>query len=258
MALTTKAKFYYGPRIDTDLNVLDFSEGGPELNASVASKLYSPTQLASNLQDSINDLGSLTYSVVFDRVTKKITISATAPFDILIASGTHAGSNIYERLGFTGGVDLTGASSYTGDEVCGSEFVPQFYLLDYIPLENWVDSVDSATATTGSGKVEFITYGQQRRTQFSIELVTNQAFIGNEFWEPNPTGLEDLASFLAAATQKGQVEFMRDRVDPSEFEVIILESTESSQSGTGFKIIEQIDYGVGYFKSGLLRWREVN
>lgn len=259
MALLTKCKFYYGPEIELNLNYIDFSEGGgPELFFSIPVKMYSPLELANTIAEGLNATGSLTYSVTLNRSTRFLTISASGPFELLISSGSHSGSNIWQKMGFIGGVDLTGFASYSSTAAVGYSYSPQFYLLDYIPLDHWQEAVDSSINITGSGRVEVVRYGVKKFTQFSIELITNNKFLGDSMYESDIEAVENITQFLEAATRKSVVEFMPDRSDEAVYQLLILEKTEQSQNGIGFKITEMLDYGAGYYKSGLLTWREVD
>lgn len=257
MALLTKAKFYFGIEITQDNNIIDIDEGSGEVSVTIPVGIYSPKQISDKLSSLLTAALTQTYTVSFNRTTRKITISAPSSFDILIASGTHTATTLYTVLGFTGGADLTGFTSYLAPSVSGYEYIPQFYLLDYVPLEHNVKSVQASINETGSGNIEVIRYGQKRFTEFSIELITNNKFLGDSIWTSSPTGVEDTLRFLNYATQKGRVEFMPDGSDPANYSTLLLESTESDQNGIGFKLMEMMEYGAGYFKTGKLVWREV-
>jgi hypothetical protein len=258
MALQTKARFYYGPEVLQNNSSIDFNEGASDLIASVPVRIYSPSELAKYVTDAMNLAGTQEYSVFFDRITRKITISAAANFDLLVGSGAHAGSSLWDNLGFTGVTDLTGSNTYTGASVVGSTYEPQFYLLDYVPLDDWEEAVESSINKTGSGKVEVIKYGTERFTQFSIELITNKPFKDDGLWTPDLQGIENARSFMRGATSKSIIELMPDRSDPNTYELLILEKTEQNQNGVGFKLLEMSDLGDGYKKTGLLIFRETS
>lgn len=257
MALETKCKFYYGVEITTDNNIIDFSEGLGELNITIPIGIYSPQEIALKIAGLLTDAGSLTYSCSFNRTTRKLTISAGSNFSILIATGSHAGSSIYSTLGYTGGVNLTGSSSYLAPSTVGYEFVPQFYLLDYVPFEHNVKSIQASINETGSGLVEVVRYGTKRFMECSIELITNKDFISSDFWTSSPTGLDDALNFMSYAIQKSKLEFMPNKDLVSSYYTVVLESTESDQTGIGFKLVEQLDVGSGYYKTGKLIFREI-
>lgn len=257
MALLTKSKFYFGIEITQDNNTLDFDEGSGEISIIIPVGIYSPKQISDKIASLLTAAGTQTYLCVFNRSTRKLSISSVANFDILILSGTNASTTLYTVLGFTGGVDLTGSSSYIAPSVTGYEYVPQFYILDYVPLEHNVKSVQASINETGSGAIEIIRYGTKRFMECSIELITNNKFLGDSIWSYSSTGIEDTLRFLGYATQKSRVEFMPDGSDVASYSSLILESTESDSNGIGFKLLEQLEYGVGYYKTGKMVWREV-
>lgn len=257
MALLTKCKFYFGIEITQDNNALDFDEGSGEVSITIPVGIYSPKQISDKIASLLTASGTQTYSCSFNRTTRKLTISSISNFDILISTGTHTATTLYTVLGYTGGVDLTGANSYTAPDTTGYEYVPQFYLLDYIPLEHNVKSVQASINETGSGSVEVIRFGTKRFMECSIELITNNKFLGDAIWTTNPQGVEDTLQFMNYATQKSRVEFMPDQTDPATYSTLLLESTEADAQGIGFKLYEQLEYGAGYFRTGKLVFREV-
>lgn len=258
MALLTKCKFYYGVQIDQDNNILDFDEGSGEISITIPIGIYSPKEISNKIAALMTAAGTQTYSCVFNRTTRKLTIGAVGFFSILIGSGSHTGSTVYANLGYTGGVDLTGFNSYASDSAVGYEFRPQFYLLDYTPLEHNIKSVQASINETGSGNIEVIRYGTKRFMECSIEFITNQKFISDPIWTSNKTGVEDALQFLTFATQKSKIEFMPNENDVANYFTLILESTASDQQGVGFKLEEMLDYGAGYYKTGRLVFREVS
>jgi len=257
MALLTKSKFYFGIEITQDNNSLDFDEGSGEISIVIPVGIYSPKQISDKIASLLTAAGTQTYTCVFNRTTRKLTISSVATFDILILTGTHTATTLYTVLGYTGGVDLTGFTSYVAPSTTGYEYVPQFYLLDYVPLEHNVKSVQASINETGSGAIEVIRFGTKRFMECSIELITNNKFLGDSIWSYNPQGVEDTLLFLNYATQKSYVEFMPDKSDVANYSTLLLESTESDQQGIGFKLLEQLEYGAGYFKTGKLVFREI-
>jgi hypothetical protein len=257
MALLTRSKFYFGVQIDSDNNILDIDEGSGSFSVTLAVKAHSPSEIATALASALNSSGSLTYTVTLNRTTRILRITASGTFSIRRATGPNSASNIYSRLGFAGSGDLTGLMQYDGNSGVGYEFYPQFYLLDYVPLEHNIRSVKASINETGSGAVEVIRFGTKRYLEFSIEFITNQKFISTDIWTSNPSGIEDALNFMDYAIQKSTIEFMPDALDVARYSKVLLESTESDQSGTGFKLIEMLDYGTGMYRTGRLVFREV-
>ena len=258
MALLTKSKFYFGVSVDSDNNILDIDEGTGSFPVTLAVKAYAPSEIATALSSALNQAGTLTYTVTLNRTTRLLKITASGTFSIRRATGPNSASNIYSILGFPGGTDLTGLSQYEGTVGVGFEFEPQFYLLDYVPLDHNVKSVKASVNETGSGAVEVIRFGTKRYMECSIDFISDRKFIGDEIWSSNPNGIADALQFMGYAIQKSTLEFMPNRLDVANYTKLILESTESDSQGTGFKLLEMLDYGEGLYKTGRLVFREVS
>jgi|688.fasta_scaffold31783_10 hypothetical protein len=258
MALLTKSKFYFGVSVDPENNVLDIDEGTGSFPVTLAVKAYAPSEIATALSSALNQAGTLNYSVTLNRTTRLLRITASGAFSIRRATGPNSASNIYSVLGFPGGTDLTGLSQYEGTAGVGFEFEPQFYLLDYVPLEHNVKSVKASINETGSGAVEVIRFGTKRYMECSIDFISDQKFIGDEIWESNVNGVSDALNFMGFAIEKATMEFMPNRLDVANYTKLVLESTESDSQGVGFRLIEMLDYGAGIYRTGRLVFREIS
>ena len=258
MALLTRSKFYFGVQIDSDNNVLDIDEGTGVVSVALAVKAFSPSELAVALSSALNSSGSLTYTVTLNRTTRLLRITASGTFSILRSSGPNSASNIYSRLGFAGSGDLTGFSQYDGTTAIGFSYEPQFYLLDYVPLEHNVKSVKASINETGSGAVEVIRFGTKRYMECSMDFITDRKFIGDDIWTSNTSGIADALRFMGFAIDKSTIEFMPNGLDVANYSKLVLESTESDSQGTGFKLLEMMDYGEGLYRTGRLVFREVS
>jgi hypothetical protein len=258
MALLTKSKFYFGVSVDTENNVLDIDEGTGSFPVTLAVKAYAPSEIATALSSALNQAGTLNYSVTLNRTTRLLRITASGAFSIRRATGPNSASNIYSVLGFPGGTDLTGLSQYEGTAGVGFEFEPQFYLLDYVPLEHNIKSVKASINETGSGAVEVIRFGTKRYMECSIDFISDQKFIGDEIWESNVNGVSDALNFMGFAIEKATMEFMPNRLDVANYTKLVLESTESDSQGVGFRLIEMLDYGAGIYRTGRLVFREIS
>jgi hypothetical protein len=256
--IETRSSFFYIDPVDSTNFYLDFDEGGGELTAEVSVGSFTHDELPDAVEAALNGAGSLTYSVSFNRQTRKFTISADGPFSLLIGTGTHVGADIFPLLGFTGS-DVGPANSHVANLQAGTEYRPQFYLQD------WVDQLDNQKAIspsvnkTASGEVEVVKFGTEKFFEFSIMLATNidQGNVG--FIETDASGVENLRAFMQFATQKNNFEFMPDRDNKADFFKVLLESTETSKDGTGYKLMELYDKGLpNYYESGklVLRLRE--
>lgn len=253
MALNTYSKFYYGWTVTEASKHIDFNEGGAELTAELIVGSYSSSTLADEIKRAMEDAGALTYTVTFNRSTRKFTISAGSNFALLTTSGSHIGTLAFDLIGYTG-ADHTGASSYVADAVSGGTYSPQFKLQSYISSEHLRRAVDVSVNKTTSGRVEVVSFGLEKFMECEIKFITDIAQSGPIL--NNDTGVADYLAFIRFAVTKGQVEFMVDSNDVDTYEVFILESTEDSSDGTGYRLIEEYDRGLaGYYKSGKLKFR---
>lgn len=254
MAIMTYSKFWYGLEIDTNNIYFDFDEGAGENTAILTSGLYSPEQLALELETQLNNVAlTLEFSVTVNRFTRKLVISADGAFDILANTGTHAASGAYSVLGleFT---DKTGASSYTSDNAIGTVYSPQFNLLDYQDPEANQYAVDGIINETGTGRLEVVRYGVKKIMTCTIEFITNNHLASDSYIRTNHRGYEDALLFMQYLVRKGAIEFEIDSEDPDTFIGLILEKTIVDQNGLGFKINEIPDK-LGFYTTGLLTFR---
>lgn len=258
MALKTRSKFYYGIEIASPNLFLDFDEGSGEIVTELVAKSYAPTEATSYLGSAMSSStgATLTYSWSFNRTNRKLTVSSTSPFDLLIASGTHSANAAWDSLGFTGGVDLTGASSYTAPDAVGVEYLPQFYLLDYVAPDQRQEAIEATINETGSGIVEIVKFGNRTFVEFSIEYINNYCTDGLII-EIDPSAYESSVDFLKSITNKEIIEFMPDRDDASVFYKLQLDKTEESAQGIGYKLKEMADLD-GYYRTGKLVFRVVS
>ena len=91
----------------------------------------------------------------------------------------------------------------------------------------------------------------------SIDFISDRKFIGDDIWDSNTNGIADALQFMGYAIEKSTVEFMPNRLDVANYTKLILESTESDSQGTGFKLLEMLDYGEGLYRTGRLVFREI-
>lgn len=253
--IQTRSSFYFIESVRADNFALNFDEGAGELLAEIPSGDYTHTALAEAVQDALNSVGTNTYAAVFSRASRSFTISADSNFDLLIQSGSQAGSGIFGLIGFTGGVDLTGLSSYQGAPA-GFEYLPQFYLQDFIDQEDLRRAASSSINKSATGEVEVVSFGVEKFFEFELKFITSIEQGKMSVVESNPTGLEDARRFLRFATSKRKIEFMKDRNNKSDFFDVLLESTSDSQNGTGYRLKELYSDGlVDYYNSGLLVFR---
>jgi hypothetical protein len=253
--ISTFSGFTYGHTITVDNQYIDFNEGSGEINGQLNVGVYSLAEFVNEVARALNELGSLTYTTTLDRSTRKITISATGTFSLLITSGIFVNSSVFGLAGFTG-ADLSGSASYEGDSASGSFFEPQFLLQDYVSFIDEQKAVDSTVNESGSGRIEVVTFGNQRFMTCNVTLQNDYTQkIGGPI-KNDPAGVTNLRNFLIYGVTKATLEFVPDIDSPTVFTKCILESTPSDSKGTGFKLNELIGRGLmGYYESGRLRFR---
>lgn len=256
MALNTYSKFYYGPEISESSIYFSFSESGAEKKASLKVGVYTPELFAIELQRALNAAGSQIYSVLFDRATKKITISANSIFGILLETASDDFAQAYSVLGFTQSVDLNGATSYQGESPCCSECCFQFPLQSYVGPDSNMKLIDAVKKKTSTGVVEAVSFGKEQLMEFEALYITNIPQAQNSVIRTNTQAVRDISNLLDFATTMNLVEFMQDESKPDEFQNYILESTEYHEGGLGWKLIEEYDEGLpDYYRTGKLTWR---
>jgi len=257
MSLKTFSQFYYGQVISEENSSLDFSEGGPVIEATLNIGDFTLNSILQEVENQLNLNGDNVYTVTVDRDSRLITISANANFELLI-TGPRQGSSVFELLGFTGS-NRTGASSYTGNAPCGSVYRPQFILQDHIDPKDWAGFVDPAVNISSAGIVQVVRFGNENFLQCNIKYATNEPHPCVGPIENNPSGYDDLREFMLYLIQKNKVEFMPNRSEASNYDTFILESTEQSNTGTAFKLKELYTEGLPFhYETGVLKFRRID
>lgn len=254
--LKTLSSFYYGFMFTKDNQNLNFDEGVGELTAQIKVGDYTLNEMILVITNAFNLVGSNEYSVVIDRLTRKITISANANFNLLSFSGSQAGTSAYELLGFDVNSNYTGANSYQSDNGSGYEYRPQTLLRDYIQPEDHELKESAVVSTSANGQVQTVAFGDGSRMQCNIIAVTNLVNTKNNDFYENPNGLEDCRKFMRYLITKSKLEFIPDIVSPQVFYKLLLESTEADKSGIGYKI-KNMQGSNNYYTSGVMLFRKV-
>lgn len=254
--IQTRSRFYYGFEVTPSSPYLQFDEGAGELTAQLRPGFYSSEELMNEVSRAMNEAGDETYTVTFNRSTRRVTIAGTASFDLLWQSGSQAGQSVGILLGFGTGPDSTGASSYLAPSVCGFVYTPQLWLQGYVSTDYRQKAIDASINISVAGKVEVVRFGVQKFMECDINYITDVPQGPDSPIESNATGVSDYLAFIQYAVNKAPIEFMPDRDDVTDFQVLILESTEEDKDGVGYRLKEEYDRGLsGYFKSGRLIWR---
>ena len=255
--IKTFSSFYFGFNITANNQFLNFSEGGPELTAKIRIDDYTLTEIASEIENQLNNIGALTYTVSVNRSTRVITISASGTFSLLTGTGSQDGSSIFDEIGFTQSVDLTGSSSYSGESPAGDIYEPQFKLQSFVDPDTSQASVDAVVLEATDGSVETLSFGNAKFIEADIKFITNLPMDGLVI-KNNPNGLSDSIRFLEFITKKRKFEFNPDANNPSSFFKVILESTPGFRDGTGFKLRELFAQNLpDFYETGILTMRVV-
>ena len=258
--ITTKSQFYYGHTISNgasgDLGNfrIDFSEGGPALVATLNAGDYSITEFTAEVKRALDAAGALTYSVSVNRTTRLITIAATGTFSLLCFTGVNQGTAVWALLGFNTGADKTGAATYLADNASGYVYRPQAILQMFEGKDDNLEKLDAVVNISASGVVQVVTFGNQRYFMFEIYPITNLTLNSCAEIDNNQSAVSDARQFFEYAITKAKMEIMTDRDTPGTFSKIILESTESSKTGTAYRL--QV-LAKDVYESGKIKLREI-
>lgn len=256
MALSTFSKFYYGHIVTESNRFINFNEGSGELIAEITPGFYSLTEFASEVKAAMDSVGTLTYNVSVNRSTGQLTISSTANFTLLFATGSQVGESAGPLMGFNA-VDLAGDDTYTSQNRSGKEYKPQFILQSYVDKDDSEGLIDSTVNKSASGQVEVIRFGVENFVEFNIRFITNTLMDGLVI-KNNPQGLEEARDFMKYLITKGRFEFMADETDPNTYYTLQLEKSPEDQNGTKYKLKEQVTRGLpNIYETGILICRVI-
>jgi hypothetical protein len=257
MSLSTFSQFYYGHTV-TNLNgSIDFDEGAGELQATLNPGDYTLEEYADEIKRAMDSVGDNVYTVVVDRETGILTISADDLFTLRTNTGTRAGSAAWSMMGFSTASNYTGDDEYEGASRSGSVYRPQAILVDHIASDNFVEKTDAVVNQSASGRVQVVQFGTTNFIEFTIRLANDykQSACQPQI-ETQTNGVANLRTFMNYIVTKAKFEFMPDRDDANDFAKVILEQTPQSRSGTAFTL-EEFKSAPGYFTTGKLRLRVV-
>ena len=253
-----KGKFYYGHTVNLS-NYIDFKEGaGPNLVARVDVGEYSLTDFCNKVASALNAAGALDYTVTVNRTTRIITISASGNFTLLGSTGLNIGFGLFNLMGFDA-VDTSSAASHAGNFASGSEWVPQFWPQSNVDFENNQAPIDGSVKQSTNGTVEAVRFGIKKIMEANFSYITDYGLDpSNGIIDNNQNGISEARAFLEYATTKADLEFMPDRDAPDVFVKCLLESTQESPDGLGFRLKELYSQGLtGFYETGVLKFRKV-
>lgn len=251
--LNAWSRIYYGFEVTESNQYLSFNEGGPELIASVRPGKYSLTQGLDALATAMSDVGSQVYSASVDRETRRVTISATGAFSLLITTGSTFASSIFPMLGFAG-ADVGPGMTFTGAGALGTSYHPQFKFQDWVSPDHFKRSVDSTVKKTAGGQVEVVTFGRERLIQLNIRYATDRPMDGRVI-RNNPAGVQALVDLMDWLVMKAPVEIIPNEASPATFYTAIIEKTPDSPTGVDYKLRELYEKQLPeFFETGILQF----
>lgn len=254
MSLSTHSKWYFGHTVDDTNLYLDFDEGGGELTATLDVGSYSLEEFADEIAASMTAAGGQTYSVAVNRTTRVLTISAAGAFTLLIATGSHLGTSAFTLAGFTGS-DTGSATSHAGNAGSGSEYVTQFICQDHVSSDDRQNANDGTVLVSASGRVQVVRFGTKKFIELNLKYITDRTTDGTII-RNDASGVSKLRTFMQYLVTKGHCEFMPDEDTPSTYQTVLLESTEESKDGIGYRLKENKPL-AGFFETGKLVFRVV-
>lgn len=259
MALSTFSVFYYGFTIDSTNNVMDFSEigGSSGLQATINTGSYTLTDFLSEVKTALDAAGTGTYTVSVSRTTRVLTITGpTGGFALLTNSGSSIGTSPWSLMGFSASANYTGSTGYSGASGAGYEYLPQYFLQDYISSEDWEELVDVNVIESANGDIETFAFGTRNFIQANIMYANDYTQPDSLVIKTNATGVTALREFMQDITKKRPFEFMPDVSARSTYFEVLLESTPNAKDGTGYRLNELYTKGLpGYYETGNLVFR---
>jgi hypothetical protein len=239
----------------TSLNKsLDFNEGGSEIQATLKVGSYSVTEYAAEIQRAIRAVGTQNYLVIFNRTTRKLTISAPLSFALLAGTGSRIGTGVLSLAGFTA-TNKTGTNNYTAENVTGFVYTPQYYLHNYIQDSHSIVLEDGTADSTPLGIAQVAKFGDGARIPLKIIAITNKLGLKNIGFIEDASGIDNFMTFIRYCMNKGRVEFIPDVDLPNNFTKCFLESTPEDKEARKFNLKNMNT--PDFYESGVLTFRKV-
>jgi hypothetical protein len=234
--------------IDSTNNKIDFIEGsGSALVATLTAGVYSPAELATELATQLNAAGSSTYSVTYDSVTRKFTVSITTGGTIQEQVLANQSKTFYEVADTS--ADRRAQQFLAGSSFSFDQLEMEFSRLNSsitgnVIVEVFADNGSDAPATTALG---------------SATIDVSEFFVGN--------GVGALTAFLInfdtpISVTSGSKYFLSFRTDATAISGTIFVGSSTGLAADGLVYLESTDSGatwsaddtaVSYYRSFKLR-----
>lgn len=247
-----KTEFFYGIEVTEDNKFLSFQDADGQYNIDMKPNPYSHTCFIDELN---KIMVAIEKDVVFsfDRSTCRVKITTATQLDLLIDSGVT--KNMFELLGFTGGVDLTGQTEYVSDSPLGKRYAVQFCPQSLLRCEDNKRLKDATISESISGKYECFHCGEESFFEFNLRFITDIEQVCF-FMLTNPNGVQDARDLFDYMICKRPLELTPDCDFRDEFYTVVLDQTPESRDGTGYELKEMYAQGLcGYYETGLLRFK---
>lgn len=248
----TLSAFNYGHTVTSSNSAINFIEptqDNIELLANIEERDYSLSEFVDAVALAMNNAGKLIYTATLNRTGNIITISSTESFTLSVSTGTQSSISAFPLMGYTVG-DVSGLS-LDGDSASGSQYIPQYYLQNYVDFEDDEKSNQAKVNISSSGDiVEVVNFGVQNRMSCVIDFVKD-GILGVHLNKTN-TGLQELRDFLKYIRTKAKIEFIPDKDNPLSNPITkcIADRIGSSRDATGFVLRE--NFRTNYFSSSNL------
>ena len=117
---TVLPRLTYGWRVTTSNNKLDFKANNVTYAATLRLGDYGAGLFAAEVQRAMRAVSAVgNETCAYSFTTRKFTLTGTAVFQLLFATGANAASDCNGLLGFTA-ADETGAATYSSDDTAGT------------------------------------------------------------------------------------------------------------------------------------------
>lgn len=245
--MKTYSAFYYGFNVTRDNYTIILND---TLKAEVDIGSYTMTELANKVAQALNRVSDATFTCTVDRETRKFTISSDEVFSL---TRSIDGASILWTLNID---DVVNVLTVESSASCGTSYEPQFWLQGYVPTRINKQAAFSTVNKSASGFVQVQKFGNESFMECEIKFITNipQASV----IKTNPQAVEEAIAFMDYLITKSPIEFMPDIDNKATFESFILESTEESSDGVGYKLKELYDKGLpNYYETGKLKFRKI-
>lgn len=257
MSLKTYSKFYYGHTVSDQNNTIDFEEGGDPKTATIAIGSYTLTKYLEAVANAINAALAADVVVSIDRATRIVTLTFSAPVDLLGLTGPTVASNALGMLGIAE-ADFLADTAIVGTLPSGYEWAPQLMMQNHIPPEHSFRAASATVNKSASGRVQVQSFGSESFLKGKFTFITNIQQPADSPIRSNSSAVEEMIEFFTYAITKAPLEFIKDENDPDDFIRILLESTSTAQDGTGFEPKELYTQGLAfYYDTGSLVFRVI-